>query len=279
MRTTCAATWIGIRSARPCQVLTTVRPATVGRKPRMQRTRGFLVFAPAWVRARECCVMPPALPPIKAARPAARYKCLDMKGAEAMNEVGRIALPEPAWGRAAPLLEMLRARRSSREFSPESLALPVLSALLWAAFGVNRDATHGRTAPSAHDWQEIEVYAVQPEGAYRYDATSHALHLVKSGDLRPLTGTQDFVGGAPLDLVYVADFGKMHDATAEQRTFYAAADAAVIAQNVYLFCAAAGLATVVRGLIDRRSLAAALGLAVDHRIVLAQTVGRHRADR
>jgi nitroreductase len=84
---------------------------------------------------------------------------------------------------------------------------------------------------------------------------------------------QDFVGGAPLDLVYVANFGRMTDATPEQRTFYAAADAGLIAENVYLFCAATGLATVVRGLIDRRRLAPLLGLSVDERVVLAQTVG------
>ena len=80
-------------------------------------------------------------------------------------------------------------------------------------------------------------------------------------------------GQAPLDLVYVADFAKMTDASDEQRTFFAAADAAFIAQNIYLCCACVGLATVVRGLIDRRKLAAALGLARHERIALAQTVG------
>jgi SagB-type dehydrogenase family enzyme len=189
------------------------------------------------------------------------------------REIRSMTLPEPDWARAAPLLELLRARRSSREFAPMPLALPVLSTLLWAAFGINRAPGQGRTAPSAHNWQEMDLYAVLADGAFRYDAAAHALRLVKSGDLRASTGMQDFVGGAPLDLVYVADFGRMSDATAEQRTFYAAADAAVIAQNVYLFCAAAGLATVVRGLIDRRHLAAALGLAPDHRVILAQTVG------
>lgn len=190
-----------------------------------------------------------------------------------IRETGTLELPPPTWSRAAPILEMLKERRSTREFSSRPLAMPILSSLLWSAFGVNRPASGGRTAPSAHDWREIEGYAVQRDGAYRYDAADHKLHLVKSGDLRPLTGMQDFVGGAPLDLVYVADFGRMHDATPEQRTFYAAADAAVIAQNVYLFCACTELATVVRGLIDRRKLAAALGLGIEHRIVLAQTVG------
>lgn len=192
-------------------------------------------------------------------------------------EIGSIELPAPQWDRAKPLLQLLRARHSSGEFSPRALPLDVLSTLLWAAFGINRAQTTGRTAPSAHNWQEIEVFAVLADAAYRYDAAAHALRLAQGGDLRPLTGVQDFVGGAPLDLVYVADFAKMTDANDEQRTFFASADAAVIAQNVYLFCACTGLATVMRGLIDRRKLAAALGLAIDQRIVLAQTVGFPRS--
>ena len=196
-----------------------------------------------------------------------------MSSLSTSHELGSIELTAPQWAPATPLLEMLRARRSSREFSSRQLQPEVLSTLLWAAFGLNRAATSGRTAPSAHNWQEIEVFAVLPDGAYRYDPAAHALRLVKTGDLRPLTGVQDFVGGAPLDLVYVADFAKMSDATDEQRTFFAAADAAVIAQNVNIFCACTRLATVMRALIDRRKLAPALGLAVHERIVLAQTVG------
>jgi len=202
-----------------------------------------------------------------------------MSSLAAMQEIGTIKLPPPEWERAAPLLKLLTKRSSARDFSPQALSLEVLSALLWAAFGINRRQTGGRTAPSAHNWQEIEVFAVLAEGAYRYDATAHVLRLAKAGDLRPLTGVQDFVGKAPLDLVYVADFAKMGDATDEQRTFFASADAAVIAQNVYLFCACTGLVTVVRGLVDRRKLAPALGLAIRERIVLAQTVGYPVANR
>ncbi len=189
------------------------------------------------------------------------------------HPIGSIELPPPRWERASPVLDLLQKRRSSREFSPRPLPLAVLSTLLWAAFGVNRSQSGGRTAPSAHNWQEIAVYAVLADGAYRYDALANALRLVRTGDVRASTGVQDYVGGAPLNLVYVADFGKMSEATDEQRTFYASADAAVIAQNVYLFCACTGLATVVRGLVDRRKLAPALGLPVTERIVLAQTVG------
>jgi SagB-type dehydrogenase family enzyme len=186
---------------------------------------------------------------------------------------GAIVLPPPQTTGTVSLLQALRARRSTREFSSRPLPLDALSTLLWSAFGVNRPDSGGRTAPSAHNWQEIEVFTALPDGAYRYDAREHALHLVAAGDLRAATGLQDFVGTAPLNLVYAADFGKMGDASAEDRTFYASADAGFVAQNVYLYCAAAGLACVVRGLVDRRRLAPALQLRTDQRIVLAQTVG------
>jgi len=193
---------------------------------------------------------------------------IDRAGQESL-----IKLPPPRLERDGTLMQALRSRGSTREFAPRSLPRELLGTLLWAAFGVNRPATHGRTAPSAHNWQEIEVYAALAEGVYRYDAAAHALRLAVAADLRPLTGVQDFIGDAPLNLVYVADFSRMSDASAEERTFLAAADAGGIAQNVYLLCASAGLGCVVRGLIDRQKLAPAMGLRRDQRIVLAQTVG------
>jgi SagB-type dehydrogenase family enzyme len=184
-----------------------------------------------------------------------------------------LALPAPRL-QAATLEEALQRRCSTRTFLPDSLSLPELSAVLWAAFGVNRPESGGRTAPSARGWQEVLVYAVLAEGTWRYDAEAHRLDLVKAGDLRAATGVQDFVGSAPLNLVYVADFERMHDARDEDRVFLAGVDAGCIAENVYLYCAAAGLATVVCALIDRRSLAQALDLKPTQRIALAQSIGR-----
>ena len=122
--------------------------------------------------------------------------------------------------------------------------LQTLSNLLWAGFGVNRLATGGRTAPSAMNWQETSVYVVNSEGAYVYDAKAHALRLVAAGDHRGDTGVQPFVKDAPVNLIYVADFAKTGKSTAEEKTFYTAADVGFIAQNVYLFCASEGLAAV-----------------------------------
>jgi nitroreductase len=196
-----------------------------------------------------------------------------MSTADLLQEKLSIALPPPEMERGGTLMQALKARRSTREFATKPLPVALLSTLLWAAFGINRAQSGGRTAPSAHGWKEIEIFAALPDGVYRYDAIGHALRLAVPADVRALTGTQEFVRSAPLDLVYVADFSRMPDASAEDRAFFAGTDAAVIAENVYLFCASAGLVSVVRGLIDRRALARAMSLRPDQRIVLAQTVG------
>ena len=193
-------------------------------------------------------------------------------------EAADLILPAPKVPARATLETSLQRRRSTRELLPDALPAETLSALLWAAFGVNRPRSGGRTAPSAHNWQEIEVYAVLPEGSYRYDAPAHRLQLLKAGDLRHLTGTQPFVASAPLNLVYVADFSRMADAAAHEREFLSGVASGCIAQNVYLACAALGLGTVLRGLVDRRSLAHALGLSPTQRITLAQSVGQPLGD-
>jgi len=188
-------------------------------------------------------------------------------------ETDDVVLPAPALPERATLEATLRQRKSTRDVRPDALPLATLSALLWAAFGINRSGSSGRTAPSAHNWQETTVYAVLPEGSYRYDAPSHRLCLVKAQDLRHLTGTQPFVGSAPLNLVYVADFARMPDVAPHEREFLAGVASGCIAQNVYLACAAFGLGTVLRGLVDRCALAHALGLPPTQRITLAQSVG------
>jgi SagB-type dehydrogenase family enzyme len=184
-----------------------------------------------------------------------------------------VALPAPQVSGGMPLMQALAARRSQREFAREPLPPQVLSDLLWAAFGVNRAEGHGRTAPSAIGAQEIDVYAALAGGLYIYDPDAHRLARVAQVDARRVTGYQDFVDEAPLDLVYVADQAHLANVPGEHRGAYSAASAGAIAQNVYLYCASAGLATVVRGWFDRKALGAALGLSAQEHVVLAQTVG------
>ncbi len=183
-----------------------------------------------------------------------------------------LQLPRPDTSGGKPLMQALKERHSSRSFSPRRIPDQMLSDLLWAAFGVNRPDGH-RTAPSARNSQEMHLYAVMEDGVYLYDAPAHALRAVLTGDLRAKTGTQDFVATAPLNLVYVADMTKVGARTDEDRILYTGADCGVIAENVYLYCASAGLSVVVRASIDKPACAAALHLAGNQRIILAQTVG------
>ena len=175
-----------------------------------------------------------------------------------------------------PVLEALATRRSGREFAPTPLPPQVLSNLLWAAFGINRSASGGRTAPSAQNAQEIDVYAALAGGLYIYDAKSHVLRLVAEVDARRVTGYQDFVDEAPLDLIYVADNAHMGVVSEGVRVEFSAASAGAIAQNVYLYCASVGLTTVIRGWFDRTALATALRLSPGEYVLLTQTVGYPR---
>jgi SagB-type dehydrogenase family enzyme len=183
----------------------------------------------------------------------------------------QITLPPPKTDGGRPLMQVLNERHSVREFGPEKLSPQTLSNLLWAAFGVNR-ADGRRTAPSAMNWQEMDIYVTLPEGAYVYDARANRLNLVAAEDLRAATGSQPFVGTAALNLVYVADMTKAK-ASPENQAIWVPADAGVIVQNVYLFCASEGLVVVVRGMIPRDALAKQLKLRPEQKIMLAQTVG------
>jgi len=184
-----------------------------------------------------------------------------------------IKLPPPRTSGGKPLLQALKDRHSSREFSGKALPVEVLSNLLWAAFGINRPSNGGRTAPSAHDWEEIDVYAATAEGLYLYEPREHVLQRILAQDVRAKTGVQPFVAEAPLNLVYVADLTRMTEATPEDKAWYSGPDAGFVAQNVYLFCASEGLAVVVRGMVDRPALGKLMSLSPDEKIMLAQTVG------
>jgi len=191
----------------------------------------------------------------------------------AAQELKPIELPKPQTDGGRPLMQVLKERSTSRDFSSEKLPLPVLSNLLWAAFGVNRPESGKRTAPSALNWQEIDIYVAIADGLYVYDAKAHRLNPVLAEDVRAATGTQPYVKDAPVNLVYVADLAKTGKASAPDQDFYTAADTGFIAQNVYLYCASEGLATVIRGGVDRPALAKVMKLRPDQKITLSQTVG------
>jgi SagB-type dehydrogenase family enzyme len=188
------------------------------------------------------------------------------------EDVQSIKLPQADMQGGKPLMQALKERISSREFSSQQLSLQVISDMLWAASGINRPDAH-RTAPSAMNMQEIDIYVAKADGLYLYDIKAHTLILVIPEDIRALTGAQPFVKDAPVNLIYVADLSKMSRLKTKDADFYAAADTGFISQNVYLYCASFGLVTVVRGSIDKPALAKAMKIRPNQKIIFAQTVG------
>lgn len=186
-----------------------------------------------------------------------------------------VSLPAPRIEGGMPLFTALSQRRSVREFDAKPIPADVLSTLLWAAFGINRAATGDRTAPYWRHVMVIDLYVAMAEGVSLYEPKTNALLPCLQRDIRKDTGTQDFVVSAPLELLYVAH-GERMDVPAEERRLYASADAAFIGQNVYLFCASEGLATVFRGSFDQARLARLLRLPDQQFVTFVQTVGYPR---
>jgi len=184
-----------------------------------------------------------------------------------------IQLPAPQMDGGRPLMQVLKDRATEREYKSDPLPPQELSNLLWAAFGINRADSGKRTAPTAMNRQEIDIYVALADGLYLWDAKANTLNLVLAQDIREATGRQPFVKDAPVNLVFVADMAKMGDRGKEYHELYSWADTGFISENVYLYCASAGLGTVVRGALDREALAKAMNLRPDQKIVFAQTVG------
>ncbi|MGB7567373.1 MAG: SagB/ThcOx family dehydrogenase [Chitinivibrionales bacterium] len=199
--------------------------------------------------------------------------CSAMSLAAGNPDSANIALPKPQMDKGKPLMQVLKERKSTREFSPRKISDQDLSNMLWAGFGINRPETGGRTAPSAMNMQEIDLYVTLEQGCYRYDAKSNALILVVAKDLRPMAGKQAFVKDAPANIIFVADYSRIRKSSSNDSKSYSIADAAFTSENIYLYCASEGLATVVRASIDKPELAKAMKLMQDQEIIFGQTVG------
>jgi SagB-type dehydrogenase family enzyme len=203
-----------------------------------------------------------------------------------------IVLPRPALSGGKTVLQALRQRKTTRVMRESEIPLKVVSNLLWAACGVNRKkgpfGIPGRTAASASNSQEIDIYVLVSEGAYVYDALRHALDPVATGDLRSLAigrGQSDLVAPAPLQLVYVADVERLTHTSGYQepglqdpeiQKSYYYVDTGLIAGNVYLFAASEGLGSWFHN-CDRAALEAVLRLRPGQRVLFGQTVGYPQA--
>jgi nitroreductase len=182
-----------------------------------------------------------------------------------------IQLPSPQMEGGKPLMQTLKDRMTIRTFSEEKLPMQTLSNLLWAAFGINRPDGR-RTAPSAKNWQEIDIYVATSDGLFLWDAQKNLLNPILAKDVRAMTGTQPYVKDAAINLVYVADYSKATGGGAD-KDIWVGADTGFISENVYLYCASEGLVTVVRALIDRETLAKEMKLKAEQKIMFSQSVG------
>jgi nitroreductase len=183
-----------------------------------------------------------------------------------------LELPPPQKSGGLPLMDALAKRATARAFDPRDLPRQELSNVLWAAFGINRPDGK-RTAPSARNYQEADIYVLLKQGVFVFDAAKHQLAQISAEDARALGGVQPFVKDAPVTLVLVADLAKMGSSSNDDKKTYAYTDAGYLSQNVYLYCASAGLVTGARAMVDRSALAPKLKLRADQLIILAQSVG------
>ena len=185
-----------------------------------------------------------------------------------------IRLPKPDMNRGGTVMKALADRHSTREFAAKALSMADLSDLLWAANGVNRPESGKRTAPSAMDKQEVDVYVVLPQGTYLYDAKAHQLNLVSEGDHRDaVAGGQAFVKTAPVSLVLVSDVARMGDVKDSHALLMCAVDAGIVSQNISVFCSAANLATVPRASMDEAKLRTVLKLKDSQKPLMNHPVG------
>lgn len=182
-----------------------------------------------------------------------------------------IKLPDPQRSGGMPLMDALNKRQSTREFSDEDIDMQTLSDLLWAGWGINRE-TGKRTAPSSQNLQEMDIYVVKQDGFYLFNAQNQSIIKLGDIDIRSATGTQAFVATAPLNLVFAADLDKAKVTNFENTPTASYANTGFIAQNIYLYCASAGLAAVVRGSFPAE-LGKTLNLREHQRVILCQTIG------
>lgn len=186
---------------------------------------------------------------------------------------GDIQLPEPVTSGGLPLMDALSQRKSTRAFAEKDLDLQTLSDLLWAANGFNRREDKKRTVPTSRNKQEMEVYVAMKSGLYLYDAWENKLIWKVAGDIRAATGLQDYVATAAVNLVFVANLEKVEDPASERQLMASHINSGYIAQNVYLYCASKGLATVSRGNFDHTATSQALQLSPLQKVILCQSVG------
>ena len=190
------------------------------------------------------------------------------------QDLQKIVLNAPSKNKGVNIMEAFANRQSVREYSNKALSMQELSDLLWATIGINRPESGKTTAPTANNKQEISVYVAFAEGTYLYNAKEHALIPVVKTDVRPLLASrQTSVLDAPIFLIITADMTKFEGGATDGSLRTAAMDAGIVSQNISLFCAGTGLATVCRGWMEAAAVKEALKLPETQVILLNHPVG------
>jgi nitroreductase len=199
------------------------------------------------------------------------------------QELKPIQLLPPQLDGGRPLMQVLKDRKSTRTYSKKEIPLQLLSNLLWAAFGINRPSSGLRTAPSRLSFGEVDIYVATADGVFFYDAKANLLKPVVAQDVRSLSGRQypppgvsfsAFLDEAPINLIYVWDgLKKSSYYSAEINLCLAFCHTGLVSQNVYLYCASEGLATVVRKWFDKPALEKKMQLRPEQYATLVQSVG------
>jgi nitroreductase len=179
----------------------------------------------------------------------------------------------PAATSPSTLMDALKNRKSATTFQSQPLPKEILLDLLWSAWGINRPDSGKRTAPSAMNAQEIDIYVLLSDGVFIYDAKANQIVSVLAQDIRVKIGTQGLIKDAPVQLLFVADYAKYRIGSQSQKELYSACHTGFIGQNVYLYCASQGLASRFYAGLDRAALKESLKLRDDQAIVFAQAVG------
>jgi SagB-type dehydrogenase family enzyme len=189
------------------------------------------------------------------------------------QDTNSILLNPPDLNRGLPVMKALSVRASATEFDTTVLNLQDLSDLLWAANGVNRSESGKRTAPSAMNAQDIDVYACMQKGIYLYNATKHVLELIADGDYRKLAaGKQEYVAKAPVICLLVSDISRFRSGEDSQKMVWAAEDAGIVSQNISVFCASVGISTRCRASMDKENLGSVLKLKDSQHLMLNNPV-------
>ena len=188
----------------------------------------------------------------------------------AAENAGEIRLPKPDLKAGKPFMQCVAERRSERKFSTAPLSQQMIAEILFVADGVTRKDGR-KTVPTARNKQNQSVYAFTADGVYLYNSKNHSLIPVRNGDYRKICGRQPFHEKAPLVLVFVSDMSAVGSNPVEQ-ALYAGNHSGSASQNVYLYAANKGLATVVCGLLDRQAIKKFLNLKKDQMVIFSQPI-------